>query len=65
MNCGVGAATKVKEGQPLGVLGMIAGAIYGKGHLAHYSSIKGLWNEILGLPQEDLNEFLQKHVAAK
>jgi hypothetical protein len=58
-------AAKVKEGQGLGVLGMIAGAVYGKGHLAQYFSTKGLWNEKLGLPQEDLTEFLQKYVTAK
>ncbi|CAG8173935.1 unnamed protein product [Penicillium olsonii] len=57
-------AAKVKEGQGLGVLGMIAGAIYGKGNLARFSS-KGLWNEKLGLPQEDLTEFLRKYVTAQ
>lgn len=57
-------AAKVKEGQGLGVLGMIAGAIYGKGHLAQFSSTKGLWNEKLGLPQEDVIKFLQKYVEA-
>ncbi|KAJ5754137.1 Isoflavone reductase-like protein IRL [Penicillium nucicola] len=60
-----GGAAKVKEGQALGVLDMIAGAVYGKGHLAQYSSTKGLWNEKLGLPQEDVTEFLNKYVAAK
>lgn len=56
-------ATKAKEGQKLGVLGMLAGAIYGKGHLAQFSSVQGLWNEKLGLPQEDLNEVLRDFIA--
>ncbi|KAK0618804.1 hypothetical protein DIS24_g11510 [Lasiodiplodia hormozganensis] len=60
-----GGAAKVKEGQPVGVLDMIAGAIYGKGGLAHYSATKGLWNEKLGLQQENLDEFLGNYVAGK
>ncbi|KAF2795565.1 NAD(P)-binding protein [Melanomma pulvis-pyrius CBS 109.77] len=58
-------ATQVKEGDPFGVLGMIAGAIYGKGNLANYSATKGLWNEKLGLPHEDLAEVLHKYLAQK
>lgn len=47
-------ADQVKGGNGLGVLQMIAGAIYGKGNLAHFSSTRGLWNERLGLEGEDL-----------
>ncbi|KAE8421392.1 hypothetical protein BDV36DRAFT_247847 [Aspergillus pseudocaelatus] len=54
---------KWKEGQPLGVISMLAGAIYGKGGLAQYSASKGLWNEKLGLEQENLEEFLRTYVA--
>ncbi|GFF77457.1 hypothetical protein IFM53868_02092 [Aspergillus udagawae] len=52
-------AARLKDGQPLCVLAMIAGAIYGKGGLAHFSSTKGLWNDKLGLAQENLDEFLR------
>lgn len=52
-------ANQVKEGQGLGVLKMIAGAIYGKGNLANFSKSRGLWNEKLGLPQEDLDVSIQ------
>lgn len=56
-------AKQVKEGQPFGVLSMIAGAVYGKGGLANFSSTKGLWNEKLGLPQENLGEFLEVYLS--
>ncbi|RSL92346.1 hypothetical protein CEP52_013860 [Fusarium oligoseptatum] len=56
---------QVKDGQLMGTLAMIAGAIYGKGGLAHFSVTKGLWNAKLGLPQEDLDEFLKAYVAGK
>lgn len=55
-------ATKVKEGQLLGTLSMIAGSILGKGGLANYSKTKGLWNEILELPQEDLDGFVREYL---
>ncbi|OGM46175.1 hypothetical protein ABOM_004842 [Aspergillus bombycis] len=58
-------AAKWKDGQPLGVISMLAGAIYGKGRLAQYSVTKGLWNEKLGLGQENLEEFLRSYVAEK
>lgn len=58
-----GGAQKVKQGDLMGTLAMIAGAIYGKGGLAHFSRNNGLWNERLGLPQEDLSEFVSKYVA--
>ncbi|KAL2671607.1 hypothetical protein Neosp_014197 [[Neocosmospora] mangrovei] len=58
-------ATQVKEGQLLGTLAMLAGAIYGKGGLANFSVTKGLWNEKLGLPQEDLDVFIKGYVAGK
>lgn len=56
-------AAKWKEGQPLGVMSLLAGAIYGKGGLAQYSSSKGLWNEKLDLEQENLEEFLRTYIA--
>ncbi|KAI9927214.1 hypothetical protein ASPWEDRAFT_46682 [Aspergillus wentii DTO 134E9] len=55
-------ATKWKEGQPMGVLTMIAGAVYGKGNLAQFSVRNGLWNDKLGLPQEDLDGFLRRYI---
>ncbi|OLN84427.1 Isoflavone reductase-like protein IRL 3 [Colletotrichum chlorophyti] len=58
-------AAKVKDGQPFGALGMIAGAIYGKGGLANFSATKGLWNDKLGLPQEDPDEFVRGYIASK
>ena len=58
-------ATQVKEGQLLGTLAMLAGAIYGKGGLANFSVTKGLWNEKLGLPQEDLDAFIKGYVGGK
>lgn len=56
-------ATKVKEGQLLGTLSMITGSILGEGGLANYSKTKGLWNETLGLPQEDLDGFVREYLA--
>ncbi|EQB48357.1 hypothetical protein CGLO_12418 [Colletotrichum gloeosporioides Cg-14] len=58
-------AAQVRDGQPLGALGLIAGAIYGKGGLAQYSAKNGLWNEKLGLPEEDLEQFLERYVTGK
>lgn len=58
-----GGATQLKEGQPLGLLAMIAGTIYGKGGLANYSVTKGLWNEKIGLAQESLDETLETFIA--
>ncbi|EEA19187.1 hypothetical protein TMatcc_010265 [Talaromyces marneffei ATCC 18224] len=58
-------AENVKAGQPMGILAMIAGAIYGKGGLARFSMTKGLWNEKLDLPQEDLDECVKEYLAGK
>ncbi|GKT47932.1 bifunctional pinoresinol-lariciresinol reductase 1 [Colletotrichum spaethianum] len=58
-------AMELERGQPFGTLAMIAGAIYGKGGLAHFSANKGLWNERLALQQEDLNEFIGNYVGEK
>ncbi|PYH87322.1 NAD(P)-binding protein [Aspergillus uvarum CBS 121591] len=58
-------ASKWKEGQPLGVLAMIAGTVYGQGNLNHFSVTKGLWNERLDLQQEDLEVFLRDYLAKK
>ncbi|KAE8374387.1 hypothetical protein BDV26DRAFT_300267 [Aspergillus bertholletiae] len=54
-----------KEGQPLGAISMLGGAIYGKGGLAHYAVNRGLWNERLGLEQENLDESLRSYLAEK
>lgn len=56
-------AAKLKGGQKFGVLAMIASVFYGKGGLANYSVTRGLWNEKLDLPQENLDECLKKYVA--
>ncbi|KAI8713702.1 NmrA domain-containing protein [Fusarium sp. LHS14.1] len=58
-------ATQVKEGQLLGTLAMLAGAIYGKGGLANFSVTKGLGDEKLGLPQEDLDAFIKGYMTGK
>lgn len=58
-----GGAAQLKGGQPLGVVAMIAGTIYGMGGLANHSTTKGLWNERIGLAQENLEETLQSLIA--
>ncbi|KAK1238095.1 hypothetical protein MKX08_002674 [Trichoderma sp. CBMAI-0020] len=58
-------ASQVKAREPLSVLSMLSGAIYGKGNLAHFSSTRGLWNDRLNLPQESLGEFLGDYLAKK
>jgi nucleoside-diphosphate-sugar epimerase len=58
-------AKKLKAGQPMGVLAMIAGAIYDKGGLAQFSATKGLWNEKLGLQQDNLDEVVKEYLARK
>ncbi|KAK2003693.1 NmrA-like family protein [Colletotrichum falcatum] len=60
-----GGAAQLEQGQPLGILAMIAGALYGKGGLAYFSTTKELWNEKLALPQEDLDEFIGNYVRGK
>ncbi|KKY14748.1 putative isoflavone reductase family protein [Diplodia seriata] len=60
-----GGAAKVREGQPFGALDMIAGTFYGNEKLARFSITKGLWNERLGLPQENLEEFVRAQLASK
>ena len=56
---------QVKAGMLGGTLGLIAAAIYGKGGLAHFSETNGLWNEKLGLPQEDLAQCVEAVVAGQ
>jgi nucleoside-diphosphate-sugar epimerase len=58
-----GGAAQWKQGQAQGMLGMVAGTIYGKGGVANYSRTKGLWNEKIGLAQENLDEVLKKFIA--
>lgn len=50
------------SGSPAGSLELITAAIYGNGGLNEYSKTKGLWNEKLGLPKEDLNETVARIV---
>ncbi len=61
------SAAQVQEGQGLAVLGMVASSCYQKGanlKLSNYSVNRGLWNDRLGLAQENLEEVLKSHVAA-
>ncbi|KAG8158313.1 hypothetical protein KVR01_012074 [Diaporthe batatas] len=59
-----GGAAQLKEGNGMGVLPMIAATVYGKGGgLANYSKNRGLWNEKIGLKQENLEEVLKSLVA--
>ncbi|KAH8776273.1 NmrA-like family protein [Diaporthe sp. PMI_573] len=58
-----GGDAQLRQGQPLGVLAMIAGTIYGKRGLANYSTNKGLWNQKIGLAQENLEEVLKSLIA--
>lgn len=56
-------AEKRKQGNPLGVLAMLAGAFYGVDGLSQFSTKKGLWNEKLHLPQESLEEVVKAYLA--
>jgi nucleoside-diphosphate-sugar epimerase len=40
--------------------GVILAAIYGQGGFNNYSKTRGLWNERLGLPREDVEESLRR-----
>lgn len=50
---------KRKDGNFGWVLALLAAVMYGKGGLAEYSTTKGLWNESLELPQENLDEVVR------
>ena len=53
------SAEKSREGDYIsGSLELITAAIYGNGGLNEFSKTKGLWNERLGLPKEDLRATL-------
>lgn len=54
---------KLEAGQAAGILALIASAFYGEGGLANYSATKGLWNDRLDVPQENLEEFLVQYLA--
>ncbi|KAF4463288.1 hypothetical protein FALBO_9894 [Fusarium albosuccineum] len=58
-------AAKIKEGQPFGTLAQISAAIYGKGGLANYSVSRGLWNDKIGLEQENLDEAVDAIVVGR
>ncbi|KAJ4265952.1 hypothetical protein NW762_003925 [Fusarium torreyae] len=57
-------AEQVKNGNPMGTLAQISGAIYGKGGAANYSVDKGLWNDKIGLAGENLEEFLKGYISS-
>lgn len=53
------------EGQRDGVIATIHAGYYGKGNINHYSATRGLWNERLGLPKEDLDESIREILASR
>ncbi|KLO83353.1 2`-hydroxyisoflavone reductase [Fusarium fujikuroi] len=55
-------AEQVRNGDAMGALAQISGAIYGKGGVANYSVDKGLWNDKIGLPGENLQEFVEAYI---
>lgn len=48
-----------------GVIATIHAAYYGKGNVNNYSATRGLWNEKLGLPKEDLDETVSRIIATQ
>lgn len=57
-------AFKQLRDDPLaGRLSLVASAFYGGFGVADYSGTKWLWNDKLGLGQEDLDGFLRLHLA--
>ncbi|KAF5588024.1 2'-hydroxyisoflavone reductase [Fusarium subglutinans] len=57
-----GGTEQVINGNSMGALAQISGAIYGKGGVANYSIDKGLWNDKIGLPGENLEEFVKGYM---
>lgn len=55
----------LEAGQFFGMLALIASAFYGEWELAKYSATRGLWNDKLGVSQENLDEFLKQYLAEK
>ncbi|KAG9502160.1 hypothetical protein J7337_004985 [Fusarium musae] len=55
-------AEQVRNGDAMGAVAQIFGAIYGKGGVANYSVDKGLWNDKIGLPGENLEEFVKDYI---
>jgi nucleoside-diphosphate-sugar epimerase len=53
---------RLQEGSRAGLLDLIASAFYGQLGLCEFSGTTGLWNERLGLPQEDLETFLKSYM---
>lgn len=64
-NLRAGGHKQLQEGNFLGTLALIASTFYGKFGVADYSITKGLWDEKLGLAQEDLDAVLRSYVATK
>ncbi|KAJ0114165.1 NmrA-hypothetical protein [Diaporthe amygdali] len=58
-----GGAAQLKEGKPLGVLGMLAGTVYGKGRISNFSATQVLWNVNIGSAQENLDESLRSLIS--
>jgi nucleoside-diphosphate-sugar epimerase len=53
---------RLQEGSRAGLLDLISSAFYGELGLCEFSGTRGLWNERLGLPQEDLVTVLKSYV---
>ncbi|KAG5762211.1 hypothetical protein H9Q72_009692 [Fusarium xylarioides] len=55
-------AEQVRNGDPMGALAQISGAIYGKGGVANYSVDRSIWNDKIGLLGENLEEFVKGYI---
>ncbi|KEF51153.1 uncharacterized protein A1O9_12767 [Exophiala aquamarina CBS 119918] len=62
---GMEKAARGGEGQRDGVIATIHAGYYGKGNMNHYSATRGLWNERLGLTQEDIGESIRAILASR
>ncbi|OAL54750.1 NAD(P)-binding protein [Pyrenochaeta sp. DS3sAY3a] len=60
-----GGFKQLEDGSFFGMLALIASAFYGKFGVADYSTTKGLWNDTLGLVQEDLDSSLASYILSK
>jgi nucleoside-diphosphate-sugar epimerase len=62
---GLEKAARGGDGVRDGVIATIHAAYYGKGNVNNYSATRGLWNEKLGLPKEDLVETVKRIIATQ
>ncbi|GAM91365.1 hypothetical protein ANO11243_094140 [Dothideomycetidae sp. 11243] len=60
-----GGFEKLKDGDSMGMMPIIASAFYGDFDLTHYSVSKGLDNAAIGLEPEDLDEVIAAYVAER